>query len=113
LRFAGIALAVVFGFTGRRLPPRFAPLCSENYRTGGTRMGAADALRLLDRGDWNGAHELVQDDGSKEAAWVHAHLHRVEGDLSNAAYWYRRAGRPEATGDFAEERRLILKALGD
>jgi hypothetical protein len=33
-------------------------------------------------------------DGSKEAAWVHAHLHRVEGDESNAAYWYNRAGQP-------------------
>lgn len=54
---------------------------------------------------------IVQDDPSPEAAWVHAHLHRVEGDLGNAAYWYRRAGKPTATGDLAEERVAIEKAL--
>jgi len=70
-----------------------------------------EALRLLAAGDWDGAHALVQDDASPEAAWVHAHLHRVEGDLSNAAYWYRRAGKPEATGDLDEERRAIARTL--
>jgi hypothetical protein len=69
------------------------------------------ALRLLAAGDWEAAHKLVQDDPSEEAAWVHAHLHRVEGDLSNAGYWYRRAGRPVATGDFDEERRTIERVL--
>ena len=58
----------------------------------------------LKAGDWDGAHALVQDDPSPEAAWVHAHLHRVEGDLSNARYWYRRAGRPEATESLEAER---------
>ena len=47
----------------------------------------------------------MQDDPSPEAAWVHAHLHRVEGDLSNAGYWYRRAGKPQVTDDLEEERR--------
>ena len=70
------------------------------------------ALGLVASGDWNGAHALVQDDPSKEAAWVHAHLHRVEGDLDNAGYWYRRAGKPVATIDLAEERQAIEKALG-
>ena len=46
------------------------------------------------KGDWDQAHRLVQDDPGAEAAWVHAYLHRVEGDLANAGYWYRRAGRP-------------------
>jgi hypothetical protein len=69
------------------------------------------ALRLLAGGDWDAAHELVQDDPSSEAAWVHAHLHRVEGDLANAGYWYRRAGEPEARGDLEEERRAIAAAL--
>ena len=45
------------------------------------------------RGDWNTAHEIVQDIETSEAAAVHAYLHRREGDLSNAQYWYRRAGR--------------------
>lgn len=69
------------------------------------------ALQLAAAGDWEGAHRLVQDDPSPAAAWVHAHLHRVEGDLSNAGYWYRRAGKPEATGDLEEERRAIYAAL--
>ena len=69
------------------------------------------ALGLVAAGDWNGAHTLVQDDPSNEAAWVHAHLHRVEGDLDNAGYWYRRAGKPMPNGDLAEERKAIEKAL--
>lgn len=74
--------------------------------------GPLKALRLLAGGDWQGAHQAVQDDASKEAAWVHAHLHRVEGDESNAAYWYRRAGKPVANGDLGEERLAIEQALG-
>jgi hypothetical protein len=69
------------------------------------------AIALLDAGDWHGAHALVQDDSSPAAAWLHAHLHRVEGDLSNAAYWYRQAGRPAASGSLEEERRAIERAL--
>jgi len=46
---------------------------------------------------WTEAHTLVQGDQSAEAAWVHAYLHRVEGDLSNAAYWYRRADKEPST----------------
>ena len=80
-------------------------------------MGMADrelllaALRSLKSGDWKGAHAAVQDDPSPEAAWVHAHLHRVEGDPDNAAYWYRRAGKPVATGDLDSERDAIMRAL--
>jgi hypothetical protein len=70
------------------------------------------ALGLLATGNRDGAHKLVQDDPSSEAAWVHAHLHRVEGDLGNSGYWYRRAGKPVATGDLDEERQAIEKALG-
>ena len=69
------------------------------------------ALKLLDADNWDGAHAAVQDDPSPEAAWVHAHLHRVEGDLDNAGYWYRRAGKPEASGDLDKERRAIEQAL--
>jgi hypothetical protein len=51
------------------------------------------------RGDWNRAHEIVQAEKNKSAERVHAYLHRKEGDLSNADYWYNRAGeeRPRAT----------------
>jgi hypothetical protein len=69
------------------------------------------ALRLIANDDWDAAHELVQYDSSREAAWVHAHLHRVEGDLANAGYWYRLAGKPVAEGDLEEERRAIERAL--
>jgi hypothetical protein len=69
------------------------------------------ALVLIAAGEWDRAHALVQDDPSPAAAWVHAHLHRVEGDLGNAAYWYRQAGKAIARGDFAEERREIEAAL--
>jgi hypothetical protein len=75
-------------------------------RTGG--ISVLRALRLVDAGDWQGAHDLVQDDPSPEAAWVHAHLHRVEGDLLNAGYWYR----PQPSQRLEEERQAIAKALG-
>lgn len=69
------------------------------------------ALQSLSQGDWAGAHRLVQDEEGADAAWVHAHLHRVEGDGPNAAYWYRRAGRPVATGSLDAERERIVAAL--
>ncbi len=72
---------------------------------------ALRALRLIEAGDWDGAHVLVQDDPSADAAWVHAHLHRIEGDLGNAGYWYRQAGKPVARGDLDEERRAMIAAL--
>jgi hypothetical protein len=46
------------------------------------------------KGDWNRAHESAQQDGGHEGSWVHAYLHRKEGDQGNAAYWYQRAGKP-------------------
>lgn len=55
------------------------------------------------RGDWQAAHEIVQAENDRDSAWVHAWLHRVEGDLANADYWYRRAGKPAASGDTRAE----------
>ena len=51
------------------------------------------------KGDWNMAHNIAQDVDSSDGSWVHAYLHRVEGDLGNAAYWYRRAGKPIKTDE--------------
>jgi len=48
------------------------------------------------RGDWNEAHRVAQDVDDANGAWVHAYLHRKEGDLGNAGYWYRRANQPIA-----------------
>jgi hypothetical protein len=55
------------------------------------------------KGDWHKAHACAQDDRSPAGSIVHAYLHRVEGDLSNAGGWYSRAGRPPATVPLAEE----------
>jgi hypothetical protein len=53
------------------------------------------AVRLLAAGDWQGAHEIVQEDEeSRLACWAHGIAHIMEGDLPNARYWYRVAGRP-------------------
>jgi hypothetical protein len=52
---------------------------------------------------WDQAHQLVQDDSSSDCAWVHAYLHRVECDISNAHYWYRQAGKTPATGISLEQ----------
>jgi hypothetical protein len=70
------------------------------------------ALWWAAKGDWDKAHKIVQDDESREAAWVHAYLHRVEGDLPNARYWYRTAGKPVATGTLDEEWNAIVAELG-
>ena len=69
------------------------------------------ALWHLAKGDWDRAHSLAQAGNDEASAWVHAHLHRVEGDEANAGYWYRRAGRPHARTPLNEEREDIVSAL--
>ncbi|WP_018185329.1 hypothetical protein [Kaistia granuli] len=69
------------------------------------------ALWHLEKGNWEAAHALVQDDESRAGAWVHAHIHRIEGDHWNARYWYGRAGQPAGEGDPDRERAAILLAL--
>jgi hypothetical protein len=69
------------------------------------------ALWWVKKGDWDAAHRIVMDDGGRDAAWVHAYLHRVEGDLGNAAYWYRRAGRPTDAGALDAEWNAIVGQL--
>ncbi|MDB6167848.1 MAG: hypothetical protein JWM88_712 [Verrucomicrobia bacterium] len=63
--------------------------------------------------DWSRAHASVQDDPGRDAAWVHAYLHRREGDDSNAGYWYARAGRsrPKPGAPLDAEREAIVRAL--
>ena len=72
---------------------------------------ALQALWHEKRGDWDQAHRLAQAQGDEAGAWVHAYLHRVEGDLSNASYWYRRAGKPACTESTEREWREIAAAL--
>jgi hypothetical protein len=74
----------------------------------------APALRALwhdARGDWSTAHRIAQDTHDETGFWVHAYLHRKEGDLGNAGYWYRRALKPTATDSLAEEWERIAVAL--
>ncbi|MGZ0657662.1 hypothetical protein ACWPKO_01520 [Coraliomargarita sp. W4R53] len=69
------------------------------------------ALEAEQSGDWAKAHSLVQDMVTAEAAWVHAYLHRVEGDESNAAYWYNRAVVPVCVTSLATEWQALYDEL--
>lgn len=62
-------------------------------------------------GDWSKAHEVAQDVETPDGAWVHAYLHRKDGDAGNAAYWYGQAGRPVAGGDLRMEWEEIVREL--
>ena len=72
---------------------------------------ALQALWHAGRDNWDQAHDLAQDDPSAAGSWVHAYLHRVEGDTWNAGYWYRRAGKPAATGSLPAEWEAMVRAL--
>jgi hypothetical protein len=63
------------------------------------------------KGDWTHAHESAQQDEGPAGAWVHAYLHRKEGDTSNARYWYGRAGKPPANESFDQEWAEIVESL--
>jgi hypothetical protein len=76
--------------------------------------GLAPALVALwhdAHGEWEAAHHAAQDIEDASGAWVHAYLHRKEGDLGNAGYWYRRAGKPESRVPLEVEWEEIATAL--
>lgn len=73
--------------------------------------GLPEALWYDGKGDWKQAHNLAQEINTPDGSWVHAYLHRKEGDASNAAYWYRLAGRKVPTLSLAEEWDQIVKRL--
>ena len=72
---------------------------------------ALTALWWIAKDNWDKAHAIVMNEDGAECAWVHAYLHRVEGDLDNAGYWYRKGRRKAATGDLAVERDSIVASL--
>ena len=73
---------------------------------------ALEALWWLKRGDWDRAHKCVQGhEGEADCDWVHAHLHRQEGDMSNAQYWYRRADKPVSGVSLQDEWSEIATAM--
>jgi hypothetical protein len=84
------------------------------FRASPTPPQASPALAALwfdARGDWNRAHELAQADEGGQGDWVHAYLHRKEGDAWNAGYWYRRAGKPVCQAALEDEWLQIAAAL--
>jgi hypothetical protein len=92
------ALAAFKRSVSRRAPPR----------------GVAPALAALwwaRKGVWDKAHEIVMNDEGGDGAWVHAYLHRAEGDLGNARYWYARARRSAASGPLKAEWEAIATKL--
>lgn len=72
---------------------------------------ALQALWYDAKGNWAEAHRLAQAEENATGAWVHAYLHRVEGDPANAAYWYRRANQPVCQASLAEEWRDLVAVL--
>lgn len=74
-------------------------------------LPALQALWYAKKGDWHKAHEIVQEADDIDSAWVHAYLHRQEGDLSNARYWYRRSRQPEFTASLSQEWEYITQEL--
>jgi hypothetical protein len=69
------------------------------------------ALWWAKKGNWDKAHRIVMDEHGRDAAWVHAYLHRVEGDDGNARYWYAQARRRVAKGALDAEWDAIVAAL--
>lgn len=63
------------------------------------------------RGDWDAAHRVAQEISGRGGAWIHAYLHRKEGDLGNAAYWYRAAGKTLEDAPLADEWMTIVGEL--
>lgn len=83
-------------------------------RGGEPPVDLAPALRGLlwdAKGEWGKAHECAQAQDDRDGAWVHAYLHRKEGDLANAGYWYRRARKPVAAGSLDEEWEAVARGL--
>ena len=72
---------------------------------------ALKALWWAKKGEWDKAHRIVMDEAGEDAAWVHAYLHRVEGDTGNARYWYAQARKPVASGDLDAEWNAMIDVL--
>ncbi|MEM1137722.1 MAG: hypothetical protein AAGI07_17925 [Bacteroidota bacterium] len=72
---------------------------------------ALKALWYDAKGNWDAAHELAQEEEGFAGNWVHAYLHRKEGDHFNASYWYSRANRPVCKLSLEEEWESLVKAL--
>ena len=65
------------------------------------------------KGDWTKAHEIIQDEDDKTGSWIHAYLHRKEGDIGNADYWYRKAGQTRPEYSLEEEWKRLSSQLAN
>lgn len=72
---------------------------------------ALTALWWAAKDKWDKAHAIVMDEPGRDSAWVHAYLHRVEGDLDNAGYWYKQAGQPASSAALESEWASITSEL--
>jgi hypothetical protein len=63
------------------------------------------------KGEWTKAHEIIQDEEDKAGSWIHAYLHRKEGDIGNADYWYRKAGKTRPDDSLEEEWKHISSQM--
>jgi hypothetical protein len=72
---------------------------------------ALSALWHEAKDDWKRAHNIVQEEQDRDSAWVHAYLHRKEGDLDNAGYWYRKARQSASAQSLSQEWEAIASAL--
>lgn len=70
-----------------------------------------EAIDLALRGEWDRAHRIVQDLDGELPAWIHAVLHKIEGDIGNSQYWYRRANRPFTDREPRQELLQIQETL--
>lgn len=72
---------------------------------------ALEAMWYDAKGNWEAAHNIAQDIHTKNGSWIHAYLHRKEGDLFNAKYWYNKAGEGVFKGSLDEEWEYIVSSL--
>jgi hypothetical protein len=76
--------------------------------------GLNDLLKAMwydGKGNWNASHDVAQEIHTKEGSWIHAYLHRKEGDLGNASYWYSKAGKPVTKVSLDEEWEELVRAF--
>jgi hypothetical protein len=70
------------------------------------------AISLIEQDDWHGAHDIVNNEPCELGSLLHGYLHRIEGDMSNARYWYRRAGQPMLDNTSDQELARIKHLIG-
>ena len=88
----------------------------KNSLTQANPPAVSDLLKALwfeGKGDWESAHNIAQDIHNNDGSWIHAYLHRVEGDLGNASYWYSRANRKMPSTSLKDEWNAMVKELLD